>query len=442
MENKKEKDFSRIFPMSASEQHQEMISIKQEMLDNWSSKYKQLTNRMTMLEMVLKETSETISRLSPRQEKLEEIVHRIHDLQINNHDILNSSVGHEKQIIEKMNEHKSDFLEQKKNQWDMLNYLKSLMEYQIALYHKGVEFEYYKKQLTSGFLGIPNFAQRMLSLVRGLDKESIATVSLIINRLKVIYELDFPLLNIFSDTEQKEICKLREHFHSSVVQLGEDLFFYQNYLLSINHFEPCVFYYKHSVEYINDLGKLTDKDIIDAGGFIGDSILIFSPLTERKVYSFEPSPQNFEKMKKTVELNGINNAVLEPYALGSEKKKLAFSLNDSSSTAYENEALRYSKKIEVEAISLDEYVLQKNLKVGLIKTDLEGAEQEFLLGAQETIKRDKPVLLISIYHSIDDFLDIKPKIESWNLGYRFKLVKPTDGSIMFETLLIAEVDDM
>ena len=69
----------------------------------------------------------------------------------------------------------------------------------------------------------------------------------------------------------------------------------------------------------------------------------------------------------------------------------------------------------------------------------EGAEQEFLRGAINTIKKYKPILLISIYHSIDDFLDIKPMIESWDLGYHFEIVKPVDGSIMFETMLIAEV---
>ena len=81
------------------------------------------------------------------------------------------------------------------------------------------------------------------------------------------------------------------------------------------------------------------------------------------------------------------------------------------------------------------------MKVGLIKTDLEGSEQLFLKGAENTIKMQRPTLLISIYHSADDFFKIKPLIESWNLNYDFKIVKPLDGQILLETLLICEPRD-
>ena len=40
---------------------------------------------------------------------------------------------------------------------------------------------------------------------------------------------------------------------------------------------------------------------------------------------------------------------------------------------------------------------------------------------------------------MDDFFNIKPMIESWDLGYEFKIVKPVDGAIILETMLIAEV---
>jgi hypothetical protein len=49
--------------------------------------------------------------------------------------------------------------------------------------------------------------------------------------------------------------------------------------------------------------------------------------------------------------------------------------------------------------------------------------------------------LISVYHNISDFLDIKPFIENLDLGYTFDIYKPIDGSISGETLLICQVDD-
>lgn len=45
---------------------------------------------------------------------------------------------------------------------------------------------------------------------------------------------------------------------------------------------------------------------------------------------------------------------------------------------------------------------------------------------------------ISIYHNASDFFDIKPLLESWNLNYSFKIVRPVDMGIQCETLLIAE----
>ena len=94
----------------------------------------------------------------------------------------------------------------------------------------------------------------------------------------------------------------------------------------------------------------------------------------------------------------------------------------------------------IEATTLDDFVRKNNIEVGLIKVDIEGYEQHFLKGAEQTIKTQKPALLISIYHNIDDYLHIKPMIESWNLGYKFKIRKPEE-SLFLETLLIAEIED-
>lgn len=49
-----------------------------------------------------------------------------------------------------------------------------------------------------------------------------------------------------------------------------------------------------------------------------------------------------------------------------------------------------------------------NRTVGLIKMDIEGAEYSAIKGALETIKRDKPVLLISLYHTAKDFSKSHP----------------------------------
>ena len=88
---------------------------------------------------------------------------------------------------------------------------------------------------------------------------------------------------------------------------------------------------------------------------------------------------------------------------------------------------------------MDAYLLKNNLDVGLIKVDIEGLERMFLRGAKETICSQKPALIISIYHNPEDFFLIKPEIESWKLGYKFRIHRPITASVILETVLIAEV---
>ena len=91
---------------------------------------------------------------------------------------------------------------------------------------------------------------------------------------------------------------------------------------------------------------------------------------------------------------------------------------------------KYDKQFVVKSKSLDEFVEENNLNVGFIKIDVEGEEQNLLKGAINTIKTQKPIIYISIYHSPNDLFEIKPWIESLNLGYKFKISKEKNQQIV------------
>ena len=91
--------------------------------------------------------------------------------------------------------------------------------------------------------------------------------------------------------------------------------------------------------------------------------------------------------------------------------------------------------------TVDDYVNDNNLDVGLIKVDIEGAEPLFLEGAKQTIIKQRPVLLLSIYHSAHDFFELKPLIESWGVKYKYRIYKPAIETATLEILLIAEPVD-
>ena len=175
------------------------------------------------------------------------------------------------------------------------------------------------------------------------------------------------------------------------------------------------------------------------GGFIGDSLLVLKPLTNRRIYSFEPVRENFEIMKQTVQLNHMENVILENAALDAFVGEKTIIKAGSSSSFYENSVVQTCGNEVVQTNTLDNYIKDKDIDIGLIKVDVEGDEQAFLAGARKAIEHFRPVLLLSIYHNADDFFDIKPLIESWRLGYKFRIHKPLDYSVSREVLLIAEV---
>ena len=303
------------------------------------------------------------------------------------------------------------------------------------------EREYYKEFAIGKEQKDEAFRDRFLRLVSRLDNTSLETVVLSLQRLKLIKESTEPIMQLYSKEESQRMWYLMEHFYSNVLELNSDCFYYRGYQLPINHFEPCVSIDKLMLSELNNLGCLRNRDIIDAGAYIGDSSLILSPLTQKKVYAFEPTPSSYEQLLKTIELNGVHNIQPHQCALGDKNGIVSISVNDSCSTQFENAAIHYDEKANAQCVTIDDFVKEHNLNVGLIKADIEGAEQLMLQGAMKTIREQKPALLISIYHNASDFFDIKPMLENLKLGYRFKIRHSVGGTVMTETVLIAEVEE-
>lgn len=186
-----------------------------------------------------------------------------------------------------------------------------------------------------------------------------------------------------------------------------------------------------------DLEYLGNKDIIDAGAYIGDSSLAFTKFTSANVYAFEPFEESFNKMLENIKLNDVDNIVPVKASLsdknGEEKIYLS---GDNVQGITSDESFRcYDKSFTVETMTIDKFVEENNLNVGFIKVDVEGTEQRLLKGAIETIKSQKPLLILSIYHNPNDFFEIKPWIEKLDLGYNFKISKERPWTFFADTVL-------
>lgn len=287
------------------------------------------------------------------------------------------------------------------------------------------------------FFSSENLESALPNLLSGLSKTDQEKLLTILCRIQTVCNTTHKYLDIFSPEEKAEIRQNERLQNEAILQLSANHYRYRNYHLPVKEFDPSVFLGRHGLGTLNDHSYFRDKDIIDAGGYIGDSVLILAPLTSRTVYSFEPNPHNYQLMLQTLQLNKIHNAVAENLALGAENK-IANLSGEGPGALLSGEKAKNGNH-EISLCTLDSYVQQHSLKVGLIKVDIEGAEQEFLAGAKTTILRDRPILLISIYHNLADFLHIKPLIESWNAGYTFSIFHyPVQIDVAAETLLIAK----
>ncbi|MCZ9875285.1 FkbM family methyltransferase [Brachyspira hyodysenteriae] len=282
-----------------------------------------------------------------------------------------------------------------------------------------------------------NFWDRYINLISGLDDDSIELIyKIIFERIKKFENIDDKIY--LSGNEAKKCIDIIMYMENRIKKINDECYIYKNYLLPIRCFETSVFYNKHGIETIKNIKNVKEKNIIDAGAFIGDSAIVLSEYTNKNVYSFEPINTNYKLMLKTIKLNNKKNIIPVNIALGENNDKITIEHNGEMSSLLHLRGYANFKET-VELITLDSYVEENNIEVGLIKTDLEGFEQSFLKGAINTIKKQKPVLLISIYHNYFDFFDIKPMIENLNLGYKFKIVKPDEGKAIVETMLIAEI---
>ncbi|WP_259443273.1 FkbM family methyltransferase [Campylobacter lari] len=316
-----------------------------------------------------------------------------------------------------------------------------------------VVFKFYKKKLRNSeiakismsnwmqkdftfFLKNNDFYEKLKRLCENLDSESIGTVFKIIARLKSerIY---------FSEHELDIYDDIDNNFYPNIIEIN-NIYAYNGFYLPINHFEIGVFYHKHSMDLFGEkvLQKIKNKDIIDVGGYIGDSAIIFEKeFTDKFVYSFEALEENYIIMLDTLKLNDSTRVIPINLGLGCENKSENICIFGSGSSIALKDHFGSENSEKIKIITLDSYVKEKKINVGFIKVDIEGYEQEFLKGALETIKTQRPAMLISIYHKVDDFFEIKPFLEKLNLGYKFKIHKPLDYSISIETALYCYIDE-
>ena len=136
------------------------------------------------------------------------------------------------------------------------------------------------------------FDSAVRQLASGMDSKSQVEVFRIIGRLNCLVE-NKPV--IYSQEENEQVLHLRRDFYNQIYHLTDDTYSYSHYILPTDHFEASVFYYKQGLDALNELiiEEINEehRDIIDAGGYVGDSAII---LRENFTGKFPEDAANIE----------------------------------------------------------------------------------------------------------------------------------------------------
>ncbi len=154
-----------------------------------------------------------------------------------------------------------------------------------------------------------------------------------------------------------------------------------------------------------------NSNAIDVGchkGEILELILRIAPVGKHT--AFEPLPSFYENL---VEKYGKRARILN-YALSDKEGKTKFQFVKNAPAYSGIKKRKYEvqnpeiEEIEVEMKKLDD-LIEPDMKIDLIKIDVEGAEMGVLKGASELVKRDKPLIIFECGIGASDYYGTEPQ---------------------------------
>jgi len=169
---------------------------------------------------------------------------------------------------------------------------------------------------------------------------------------------------------------------------------------------------RHYIQGIYERGtteifkKVTKRGmtVFDIGAHIGYYTLLARSLvgSEGIVYAFEPHPENYERLKENIEINGYTNCYPINKAVSDKMGKTRLYLHSDSGRSSLLQLEGGNKWIEVETITLDEFIKEEGVTPDIIKMDIEGAEFLALKGMKRMIEKcDRLILFVEYEHNKD-----------------------------------------
>ena len=162
--------------------------------------------------------------------------------------------------------------------------------------------------------------------------------------------------------------------------------------------------YKHFLEAgaVNQLRPLAKpgSTVVDVGANIGFFTRRFNKWVGAKgqVLAIEPEAENFQRLKRACEGRGLVSKVeLIQAALGEKSGTAKLRVNSGHPGDHRLSRTVESDTVDVALLSLDDLLEARGWPpVSLIKIDVQGAEEQVLLGAEQTLSRTRPAWFVEV----------------------------------------------
>ncbi len=166
-----------------------------------------------------------------------------------------------------------------------------------------------------------------------------------------------------------------------------------------------------------DIVKCSENEVfVDIGGYIGDTLINYSKTfgnnCYKRIYSYEIVPVNIEYIEKNIELFHLDNVVIRKKGASDRAGTMYLSSDVLSSVSQLSE----TGTIAVPIVKIDDDIEEN---VTFIKMDIEGGEEEALLGCLDKIKKNHPKLALSVYHNHKDIWKLPRIIYDADPSYNF-----------------------
>lgn len=142
-----------------------------------------------------------------------------------------------------------------------------------------------------------------------------------------------------------------------------------------------------------------DMTVVDVGANVGYYALLAAKRVAQ-VYAFEPDPDSFDLLTRSVQANGYTNVKCLRAAVTDKGGRSTFYIDSEAwgNSLCSNNVSKPVKTLDVETVCLDQLYAKGSLgeRIHLVKIDVQGAEEMVLKGSANVLARCRPTVLMEV----------------------------------------------